>query len=96
MLTLIYFTGVKSNPSKEQMVRHIVNISRCVESEDGRKLSGDKSELLVEVMTSLYQYLQLYAMEDEYTAEQLKYTSCVIIGRLNIGHQFTGSYQLTG
>ena len=72
------------------MVRHIINISECVEREENRKLSGDKSELLVEVMSSLYQYLQTYAMDDEYTAEQLQHTSCVIIGKIIVGKIIIG------
>lgn len=84
------FTGIKSIPSKEQMVSHIKNISKCVD-EDGdkdsvssKKLCGDKSELLIEVMDSVYKYLQQYAMDDEFTAEQLQNTKCVLIGKTTL------------
>ena len=69
------------------MVSHIKNISACLDEDSGKDSvqrktisTHDRSELLSEVMESVYKYLQLYAMDDEYTSEKLKHTKCVLIG----------------
>jgi len=61
-------------------VTHVKNISDCI-AEESHMLAEEKLELLRHVMTTIYKYLQLYAMDDNFVAEELEDINCVLIGQ---------------
>ena len=81
-ITCIIFIGIQPRPNADQMVSHIKNISSCFNGDDSKlKLSSDRSELLTEVMLSVYKYLQMYATGSPYASEQLRDVNCMLIGK---------------